>query len=197
MAMLKAPKSRSGRSKKSRARPKGPAKKQGRKSRTSRSSAREPKSRARAARGRYTLEQELGTLDFAKRGWHRLSDLADYISFLVDGRSVGFFDMGDPKVFNRLLALANTLKAAAQWFAFDHKVHRPPFALEAERYLVQSAHGKSFLVPFMPQECQCVNLRTGPVLPRKGGRGAGGRLHSLAALVAQMVDFMERSPRRS
>ncbi len=165
------------------------------KSPTSRSSGRGRASRTDRAISRpYTLDDELGNEDFAKRGWHRLSDLADYISFLVDGRSLGWLAAGDPRVFERVFGLATVLKAATQWFGFDHKTRRPRFVVEAEKYLVDGVHGRVMLVPFVPHENQAINLRTGPVLARKGGRGAGGRLHSLAALVADMVRFLEQVP---
>jgi hypothetical protein len=143
---------------------------------------------------RYTLEDELGTEDFAKRGWHRLSDLADYIAFLVDGRTLGFYAVGNQRSFERLVGLATVLKAATQWFGFDPETRRPRFIAEAERYLVDGVQGRVLLVPFVSKEYQAVNLRSGPVLAKKGGRGAAGRLHSLAALVARMVWFLEKVP---
>jgi hypothetical protein len=81
---------------------------------------------------RGTLEDELGTADFALRGWFRHADLADYLAHLVDGRTTGLLATGDPNVFARVAALASVVKAAARWFALDNGPI-PAFVIEAEK----------------------------------------------------------------
>jgi hypothetical protein len=142
-------------------------------------------------RSQPTLEREVGAPDFARRGWYRLADLADYLSSLVDGRSAGLFVVGSSNIRDRLLGLASVVKAAAQWFGYDHDARLPPFVRHAERYLSESRHGQPFYVPFLHHRQQ-VNMRTGPVVAHKRGRGAAGRLHSLALLVGEIADILEK-----
>src|SRR5206468_1652257 len=58
-----------------------------------------------------TLEQRLGTDDFARRGWQRLIELTDYVAHLVDGRTTGVLATESRAVYLRVLSLATTLKA--------------------------------------------------------------------------------------
>lgn len=138
---------------------------------------------------RRTLEDELSSQDFATRGWSRLFDLADYLCHLIDGRTTGLLATNDRKVFSRLAGLASTHKAALQWYA-SNQGRTPPFVAYAEKYLAKEPHGQPIPTP-APIEGLNTNLRTGPVLGRKGGKGAAGRLHSLAALKAQMVALLD------
>ena len=147
-------------------------------------------SKADSQPGQPTLEREVGTPDFARRGWYRLTDLADYPSSLVDGRSVGLFVASSSNIRERLVGLASVVKAGAQWFAYDHRAPVPTFVSSAERYLSESRHGQPFYIPFLHYRQQ-ENLRTGPVVAHKLGRGAAGRLHSLAVVVSQITDIFE------
>lgn len=138
---------------------------------------------------RRTLDQELGSPDFAIRGFYRLVDLADYLSHFADGRAVGLYSIEDRKVFERVVGLASVVKAAAQWFPFDDGP-KPKFVAYAEKYLAEGPHDVPMIVPLVVKGLHW-NLRTGPVVRVKGGQGARGRLHSLAALKRNLITLIE------
>ena len=136
-----------------------------------------------------TLEHRLGTEDFARRGWQRLLELADYVAHLVDGRTTGVLATESRGTYLRVLSLATTLKATAQWFALDHE-DRPKFVVEAEKYLADAARGRRIAAPTTIAEDELPQMLSGPVAPRKGGRGAAGRLHALAELKRDIVELL-------
>jgi hypothetical protein len=136
-----------------------------------------------------TLEQRLGTEDFARRGWQRLLELADYVAHLVDGRTTGVLTTESRGTYLRVLSLATTLKATAQWFALDHE-DRPKFVVEAEKYLADAPRGRRIAAPTTIADDELPQMLSGPVAPRKGGRGAAGRLHALAELKRQIVELL-------
>jgi hypothetical protein len=85
-----------------------------------------------------TLEQVIAGADFARRGWHRLFEVADYLAHLVDGRTTGILMLERPDTYRRAHGLATAVKAAFQWYALDASP-RPRFIGEAETYLAEHA----------------------------------------------------------
>jgi hypothetical protein len=137
-----------------------------------------------------SLEQELETEDFAVRGLHRMIDLADYISSLVDGRTTGLFVTKTPEVYTRLLGLASAFKAAAQWYQLD-AAPRPKFVAEAERYLAEQPLGVDIIAPkAMPWNHAPISMRSGPVVAKRGGRGAAGRQEEVTKLKDALVKLI-------
>jgi hypothetical protein len=146
-----------------------------------------PSSNAKLPR---TLEECVAGEDFGRRGWQRLIEVTDYLAHLVDGRTTGVFATESRDTYLRVLSLATTVKAALQWFALDDSP-RPRFVVEAEKYLGEgSADGWIRSPLYLPDDEQRA-LRTGPVVPRKGGRGRAGRLHALTELKRRLVELMQ------
>ena len=138
-----------------------------------------------------SLERELETdSGFALHGWHRMIDLTDYIAARVDGRLTGVLVTKKPETFTRVLGLASALKAAVQWFCLDSNP-RPKFVAEAERYLAEQPLDRAIVAPTVaPWNIGPISMRSGPVVARKGGRGAAGRQEEVTALKASIVDLL-------
>ncbi len=134
------------------------------------------------------LEEFLGTEEFARRGWQRLVEVADYVAHVVDGRTSGMLAVEDRETYMRILSLATLLKAAVQWIALDGS--RPRFLVEAERYLAEGPQGVRVCAPTAVPEEELPDMVSGPVVARKGGRGTAGRLHVLAELKRDIVDIL-------
>jgi hypothetical protein len=137
-----------------------------------------------------TLEEELSGDDFALRGWHRMIDLADYVSHLVDGRSTGLLAAEAP-TYGKVLALATVLKAAVQWFRLDAE-SRPKFVVEAERYLAEQPLDEPIAAPLAYEpNATPIFIRSGPVAARKGGRGSAGRQEAMLQLKERVIKLLE------
>jgi hypothetical protein len=137
------------------------------------------------------LERELETDDFAVRGLHRMIDLADYISSLVDGRTTGLFVTKTPDVYSRVLGLATALKAAVQWFRLDNDP-RPKFVVEAERYLAAQPLDTGIVASkAMPWNSAPISMRSGPVVAKRGGRGPAGRQEEVTKLKDALMKLIE------
>lgn len=136
-----------------------------------------------------TLEQYLASDDFVERGWRRLFDLADYFAHLVDGRTTGVFATENRDTYLRVCGVATALKATLQWFALDES-GRPDFIAEADRYLIDRPQNDWIEEPRSIPDDERRRFRSGPVVPRRGGRGAAGRLHAVTQLKRELVEIL-------
>ena len=137
-----------------------------------------------------TLEECVAGEDFGRRGWQWLLEVTDYLAHLVDGRTTGVFAIESRDTYLRVLSLATTVKAALQWFALDDSP-RPRFAVEAEKYLGEGSGDGWIRSPSSLPDDERRALRTGPVVPRKGGRGRAGRLYALTELKRRLVELLQ------
>ena len=128
------------------------------------------------------LGKDIETDDFAIRGWHRMIDLVNYISSFIEARSIGSRDVCDATTYERIRSLATALKATVQWFALDPET-RPRFVVEAARYLADGPLDEIVKAPkTVPPNGAPISMRTGPIISRKGGRGAAGRQEEAARM---------------
>jgi hypothetical protein len=76
-----------------------------------------------------------------------------------------------------------------QWFALDQSI-RPDFIAEADRYLIDAPQDQWIDAPSSIPDGERLRVRSGPVVPRKGGRGRAGRLHALAELKRELIEIL-------
>jgi hypothetical protein len=86
-----------------------------------------------------TLDDELASPYFAEHGKARALVFASYLTSLVDDRSTGTLATSAPKVYERVVGFASSVKAAAYWFFGEPDASAPDFVALAERYLADRA----------------------------------------------------------
>jgi len=78
-----------------------------------------------------------------------------------------------------------------QWYRLDNEP-RPKFVVEAEKYLAEQPADKVVVASkAMPWNSAPISIRTGPVVAKRGGRGAAGRQEEVSKLKEALVKLME------